>query len=157
MKKKKKNAPKDKGRHTCRADVSQNQFSMFQVLDQCVSHFWLWTGIFISAFEEYLYTYPTDRCLRLLIITWAFKNCVKKCPSLDDLFDKLGARQMTQITQMITFFDNDDSGYLWAGLLICFQNSCVSSRSSIQMVYFIHLGHQVLRTFSRTYSWKHSA
>ena len=99
-----------------------------------------------------MYTYPTDRCLRLLIITWAFKNCAKKCPSLDDLFDKLGARQMTQITQMITFFDNDDSGYLWAGLLICFQNSCVSSRPKIQMVYFIHLGHQVLRTFSRTYS-----
>ena len=39
-KKKKKNAPKDKGRHTCRIDVGQNQFSVFQVLDQCVSHAW---------------------------------------------------------------------------------------------------------------------
>ena len=61
---------------------------------------------------------------------------------------------MTQITQMITFFDNDDSGYLRAGLLICFQNSCVSSRPNIQMVYFIHLGNQVLRTFERKLTYK---
>ena len=37
---KKKNTPRDKGRHTCRIDVGQKQFSVFQVLDLCVGHAW---------------------------------------------------------------------------------------------------------------------
>ena len=61
---------------------------------------------------------------------------------------------MTQITQMIMFFDNDGSGYFWTGLLICFQNSYVSSRPNIQMVYIIHLGNQVLRTSERKLTYK---